>query len=334
MSKTVVKYKEVAMAQRDELAPSDVIAQVEKITQIKNAVMRVNEHYGIIPGTQKPTLFKAGAEKLAMTFRFAPKFAISVTNLNHGDHREYSIVCTLTHITSGNLLAEGVGSCSTMETKYRYRKADPEVVGSVPQAYWKEKDAGKKVDLIGGRGFGVKKIGAAWQIVKFSAERVEHENPADFYNTALKMAKKRAFVDAVITATGGSDLFTQDIEDDHEPMTNGKAITTDYEDAPMPEPDERLNEKIDDVLNNAAPPVVKEKLQGAPREPQEKFDARVALTEWRDAAKELKSGDLFDAEIKKLLTSERVKRIEELALGRQKTIVSAMAAFVEDMQKK
>ena len=33
-------------------------------------------------------------------------------------------------------------------------------------------------------------------------------------NTILKMAKKRAFVDAVLSATRSSDIFTQDIEDD------------------------------------------------------------------------------------------------------------------------
>jgi hypothetical protein len=38
-------------------------------------------------------------------------------------------------------------------------------------------------------------------------------NPADVANTILKMAKKRAQVDAVITATAASDIFTQDIED-------------------------------------------------------------------------------------------------------------------------
>jgi hypothetical protein len=37
--------------------------------------------------------------------------------------------------------------------------------------------------------------------------------PQDLYNTCEKMAKKRAFVDAVLTTTGASDHFTQDIED-------------------------------------------------------------------------------------------------------------------------
>jgi hypothetical protein len=37
--------------------------------------------------------------------------------------------------------------------------------------------------------------------------------PWEVYNTVLKMAKKRAYVDAVLTACGGSWLFTQDIGD-------------------------------------------------------------------------------------------------------------------------
>lgn len=49
--------------------------------------------------------------------------------------------------------------------------------------------------------------------------RVEHDNPADYYNTCLKMGKKRAFVDALLTCTAASDIFTQDIED--EPQSFG-----------------------------------------------------------------------------------------------------------------
>lgn len=41
----------------------------------------------------------------------------------------------------------------------------------------------------------------------------ERSDIADVYNTVLKMAKKRAMVDAVLTVTAASDIFTQDIED-------------------------------------------------------------------------------------------------------------------------
>ena len=35
----------------------------------------------------------------------------------------------------------------------------------------------------------------------------------DAANTVLKMAKKRSFIDAVLTVTGASRIFTQDLED-------------------------------------------------------------------------------------------------------------------------
>src|SRR5690606_22905756 len=53
---------------------------------------------------------------------------------------------------------------------------------------------------------------AKWQ-GKVEQKKQVRTNPADVANTILKMAKKRAQVDAVITATAASDIFTQDIED-------------------------------------------------------------------------------------------------------------------------
>lgn len=338
MSKAVVKFKEQALAQRDELSTNDVIAQVQKIAQIKSAVMVKDEHYGRIPGTAKDTLYKAGAEKLAMTFRFAPKFNITMTPLNHGEHREYSCVCVLNHITSGNFLAEGVGSCSTMESKYRWRKADPDPIGPVPKEYWKEQNAAKKLDLIGGRGFGVKKIGVEWMVVKYGEGRVEHDNPADYYNTCLKMAKKRAFVDAVITATGGSDLFTQDVEDFTEngyheptpPIEKKKSEKTELRGAP-------IDTKVGRVDDMPEPPSESEPTQTAAGSdspaPALSHDPKVTLIEWRDEARRLDRLADFDTAIKKLLTGERVKKLDELAKARQATVVSAMAELVRSWQK-
>ena len=85
----------------------------------------------------------------------------------------------------------------------------------MPRAYWdvRGEDPAKAQELIGGRGFSVKKVdGKGWMIAR-GGEKVEHDNPADHYNTVLKMAKKRALVDAVLTATAASDIFTQDLED-------------------------------------------------------------------------------------------------------------------------
>lgn len=44
-------------------------------------------------------------------------------------------------------------------------------------------------------------------------ERVGTDNPADHYNTVPKTAKKRTLVDAVLTTTAASDIFSQDLEE-------------------------------------------------------------------------------------------------------------------------
>jgi len=54
---------------------------------------------------------------------------------------------------------------------------------------------------------------------------VKGENPdiADTYNTVLKMAKKRAHIDATLTVTGAADLFTQDLIDEDSEASPAKA---------------------------------------------------------------------------------------------------------------
>ncbi|MDR1328620.1 MAG: hypothetical protein LBK23_03380 [Oscillospiraceae bacterium] len=48
---------------------------------------------------------------------------------------------------------------------------------------------------------------------KSTGELIENPDPADSVNTLIKMANKRAFVDATLKATGASRMFTQDAED-------------------------------------------------------------------------------------------------------------------------
>lgn len=199
------------------LGVQDILAQVRLIQEVMTAVMKDGEHFGKIPGCgDKPTLLQPGAQKLLMTFRLAPEYEIIENDMGKG-HREYRVNCTLTSIGSGVRVGQGVGSCSTMEGKFRFRVA-PKVVTNrpVPREYWdlRSKDPAAAQLLLGGKGFSTKKDdNGQWMIAEGSSEKVEHDNPADYYNTVLKMAKKRALVDATITATAASDIFTQDLED-------------------------------------------------------------------------------------------------------------------------
>jgi hypothetical protein len=209
MSMEIVKIEPNQIVASNQLSSRDLVAQVSLIQDVMRSVMKDGEHFGKIPGCgDKPTLLKAGAEKLGFTFRLSPAFTITKTDLHNG-HREYEVVCSLTHINTGQIWGHGVGSCSTMESKYRYRSVSAESTGKpVPKDYWKDRDP----SLLGGKGFIAQKIDGQWMICA-KGDKVENENPADQYNTVLKMAKKRALVDAMLTCTAASDIFTQDIED-------------------------------------------------------------------------------------------------------------------------
>jgi hypothetical protein len=204
----VINFEEYAMSSKA------VLNQVRIVHEVLEGVMKVDEHYGTIPGTKKPSLYKAGAEKLSLTFRLRPEYKISKTEFPNG-HREYEIICTLYHIPTGQSVGQGVGSATTMEGKYRYRGGEKVGTGQpIPKDYWNlnKSDPKKAQSLIGGSGFSAGKIDGKWEICS-TGEKQEHDNPADFYNTVLKMAKKRAHVDAILTATAASDIFTQDVED-------------------------------------------------------------------------------------------------------------------------
>ena len=213
-------HSQTAVAVRqeeEEFSVEQVKAQVQKIALIMKETMKKDEHYGQIPGTKsKPVLLKAGAEKLAFTFRLAPDFDVIERDLPR-DHRDYRVQCRLTHIPTQRVLGEGVGSCSTMEGKYRFRKEGRTCPVCEATAIIKG-----KAEYGGGWLCFAKKggCGEKWDDQSSEAQvfekqqlgRVEHDNPADYYNTALKMAKKRAQVDATLTVTAASDFFTQDLE--------------------------------------------------------------------------------------------------------------------------
>ncbi len=194
---------------------AEIKSQVNLIQQVMREVMKDGEHYGTVPGCgEKKVLLKSGSEKLMLTFRLSNDLEVETVEMPNF-HREFRVKATI-YAPTGQRLGTGVGSCSTMESKYRFRSGPVENTGKlVPKEFWdnRESNPGKAQEILGGKGFNYKKIGTKYYIVK-QGERVEYDNPADHYNTVLKMAKKRALVDAVLTSTAASDIFTQDLEED------------------------------------------------------------------------------------------------------------------------
>lgn len=188
--------------------------RVDAIQAIYGKIMRKDSDYGVIPGCgTKPALLKPGAEKIIMAFRLAPTTVHTITDLG-GGHREIVVRTTL-RAADGTLLGDGVGSCSTMETKYRYRQAE-----RVCPACGKSAIIKGKAEYGGGWLCFAKKGGCGQKfqdgdptIEKQNIGRVENADLADQYNTILKMAEKRSLVDVVLRVAGASDIFTQDIEE-------------------------------------------------------------------------------------------------------------------------
>lgn len=215
MTTEVTPYRE----QLGALTPHDVREQVNLIQLVMKEVMKKDEHYGVIPGTgTKPTLLKAGAEKLCLTFRLAPSYEVVKTR--EGQHIDIDSTCTLLHIPSGKVFGQGMGSCSTRESKYAYRKAVRKCPNCGAEAIIKGKDFkgdGKPTGWVcfAKRGGCGTKFQDGDQAVEGQAlGRTANEDLADQYNTVLKMANKRSLIAAVLNATAASDIFTQDLDED------------------------------------------------------------------------------------------------------------------------
>lgn len=212
------------------LALIDNALSLEKIIQQRDLVMKIMKsamvegtHYGKIPGCgEKPSLLLPGAQLLSTTFRLVPSFTKTVTEPQTG-HISVDFVCILTH--DEKKIAEGIGFCSSLESKYRYRNSAAVIEDTgeeVPKAYWDDFNKDKTLALknlsqmFDGQKVSTKKIDGIWRVVILKGGgdgKVENSNPIDTFNTVLKIGKKRAHIDAVITATACNDLFTQDLED-------------------------------------------------------------------------------------------------------------------------
>uniref|UniRef100_A0A6M3L2G2 Uncharacterized protein n=1 Tax=viral metagenome TaxID=1070528 RepID=A0A6M3L2G2_9ZZZZ len=241
-----------AVVKREEynlqpLSVDAVLEQIHSIQRILEQVMQLNVHYGKIPGCgDKPTLLQAGAEKISLTFGLIPRYEIKTIDLQ-GGHKEYNIVCSLYHRGDEVFCGQGVGNCSTMETKWRYRKAEQKCPTCGKEAIIKGKQeyGGGWICWKKNGGCGAKFDAGNPLIENQDMGRIEHDNPADYFNTCVKMGKKRAFVCAIITATACSDIFTQDIEENPELYGGRTPVNTEVV--------ETKKETLDDVIPKVEP---------------------------------------------------------------------------------
>ena len=128
----------------------------------RQTTLKRNTDFGVIPGTKQPSLFKAGAQKIANAFGLLQRFVVeSAIEDPTTPVFFYRVRCDLIKIAQDGteyIFTSGHGSANTMERR-------------------------------NGRN-------SAW----------------DSANATLKMAEKRSLTAAVLSVSGLSDLFSQDLE--------------------------------------------------------------------------------------------------------------------------
>ncbi len=167
----------------------------KEVTELVTQALQAGIDYGKVPGTDRPTLLKPGAERLCKAFGCAARFTIVASEADHdrpvswtkrkkvwrnerpGDKRfdwkeesgasvglyRHLVRCEVVQRGTDEVIGSGVGSCCTLEAKYCDRPRE-----------------------------------------------VEH--------TILAIAVKRALVAATLNAFALSGRFTQDLEDAPRPV--------------------------------------------------------------------------------------------------------------------
>jgi len=104
----------------ETIKETNVTATLSKIAEFQKMIqtqLQQNKDYGIIPGTQKPTLLKPGAEKICMLLGVRTEFELmdSTRDFKAGFF-QYMVKCIF--FKDNTIITEGMGSANTMEKKY------------------------------------------------------------------------------------------------------------------------------------------------------------------------------------------------------------------------
>lgn len=184
------------------------------LDKVYTSVMQQGTDYDILPGTSKPGLLKAGAELLARLYNLVADTQI-VNSVERTEQEvpyfQYDAECRLSN-GHGEFVGNGVGSCNSAEPQYAFRWVFDE---ELPRDIKNPEELRRRE--VGGR-----------KQYRVSASREEVFGAA---NSIKKKAKKRAFVDAMLTVTCAGRIFTQDVgesrdegggDDEHENRAKGR----------------------------------------------------------------------------------------------------------------
>lgn len=198
------------------------VERYNAVTEFVSRVLRKDVDYGVIPGTEKRTLLKPGAEKLTTFFGLSTRFELlerieDWTGEQHGGEPFFYYLYRCRLLRGDVLIAEGDASCNSREAKYRWREAQRAcpACGQAAIIKGREEYGGGWVCFKKKGGCGAKYPDGDQSIETQQVGRVYNPDIADQVNTIQKMSQKRSLVGAVLLAVNASEFFTQDVEDMH-----------------------------------------------------------------------------------------------------------------------
>lgn len=121
----VVKYKEL----QNEMA---FFADSERLLRELDELLEPGKHFGKLPYVSGADINVNGIRRITGRFVLRPEYEVQKTDLEN-EHREYHVKCRIVSVLTRSILSEGIGTCSTMEKKYRYvgkgdnRKPNPDL---------------------------------------------------------------------------------------------------------------------------------------------------------------------------------------------------------------
>lgn len=195
--------------------------RLDELQEFINEAMVEGVDYGLIPGTAKKSLWKPGAEKLLEIYGYVARpWVVArvedwVPKTFNTPFFHFEVYVEVTSKRTGNAVSFGMGSCNSKEDRYRWRDQKRKCPKCQAETIFKSKNERggwycftKK----GGCGENFKAGDPAIENQKLG--RVENEDIFSLVNTILKMAEKRAIIDAAIRATRSSGMLEAGDDDD------------------------------------------------------------------------------------------------------------------------
>jgi hypothetical protein len=191
----------------------------DAIVKAMQLLMKEGVDYGKIDDKagSRPALLQPGADKLCNLFGLVVRYRF-LEKVEDWDGKEHGAepffyYQIATEVYRGEfLMGEGVGSCCSRESKYRYRKAERACPQCGRENIRKSRDTGWYCWAKTG-GCGATFSDGDPSIEGQQAGRKLNPDICDSVNTILKIAYKRAKVSGTINATSAAEFFTQDVED-------------------------------------------------------------------------------------------------------------------------